>query len=96
MAYFCLTVLEADAGGRRKAAVKHSIHELVLGKLGELTSDRGDRSTARKMSKVPVRPLSGGEIAWIEETIKRIILRMGDQRPLAELPKIMMTDLPPL
>lgn len=96
MAYFCLTVLEVGEGGRRNAAVKYNIHELVLGKLGELTSERGDPSTARKMKAPAMQPLSGAETAWIQEAIKQMIWRLGDQRSTTELPTITMADLPSL
>lgn len=94
MAYFCLTVLRVFSGGQSKAAAAYKIHNSVLGKLGELSSARGDSTTARKMSKAPMRALSGGEIVWIEEAIKQIIRRMGDQRPVTALPLITMKDLP--
>lgn len=96
MAYFCLTVLTANGGGLPEAAAKYNIGERVLRKLGELTSVRGDPRTARKMTTPATPPLSGAEDAWIQETIKRIIWRVGDQRSLASLPPITMADLPPL
>jgi hypothetical protein len=96
MAYFCLTVLKANAVGLPEAAAKYNIGERVLRKLGELTSVRGDARTARKMPTPVTPPLSGAESVWIEEAIKQIIWRTGDQRPLAELPTITMTHLPPL
>src|SRR4029077_20727896 len=51
MAYFCLTVVLSAAGDRnrlRNAAKIFGIKEDVLRKLGDLTSNRGDRTTARK------------------------------------------------
>jgi hypothetical protein len=36
------------------------------------------------------------EAAWIQETIKQIIWRLGDQRSPANLPPITMADLPRL
>jgi hypothetical protein len=96
MAYFCLTVLEALARGRVKAAAMYKIDKSVLDTLGKLTSIRGDPSTARKMKTQAMRALSGAESVWIEAAIKQIIWRTGDQRPLAKLPTITMTDLPPL
>ena len=96
MAYFCLTVLEATAGGRVGAAATYKIDEPVLRKLGELTSVRGDPRTARKMLTPATPPLSGAEDAWIQETIKQIIWRLGDRRSLLNLPTITMVDLPRL
>jgi len=57
MAYFCLTVLEAKTGGRESAARAYRIEKAVLNRMGELTSLRGDRLTARKATGVqPVYP----------------------------------------
>ena len=96
MAYFCLTVLKANAGGLPEAAAKYNIGERVLRKLGELTSVRGDPRTARKMPTPATPPLSGAEDAWIQETIKQLIWRVGDQRSPANLPPVTMADLPRL
>jgi hypothetical protein len=96
MAYFCLTVLDAAAGGRHEAATAYNIEYDVLRKLGELTSLRGDSHTARKMPRPAMPPLSGDEDAWIQAVIKQIIWRLGDQRSPAILPPIAMADLPRL
>ena len=97
MAYFCLTVVEANARGRRVAAKKFGIEENVLNKLGELTSKRGDRLTARKVrGTTPMPPLTDNEISWVVSVIKALILRIGDSRDVATLPKIKMADLPNL
>ena len=51
MGYWSLSVLEASAGKSRAAAAKrYNISRKVLEKLGYLTSDVGDRQTARKAS----------------------------------------------
>ena len=98
MAYFCLTVLEIAAGGkrdkRRKAAAKYRIEPAVLKKLSELSSDRGDPRIARKMPTPATPPLSGTEEAWIQAAIKQLILRVGDQRNVLDLPTMTMADLP--
>lgn len=99
MAYFCLTVLEAQAGakarGRRKRAAKmYSIEKAVLDKLGELASERGDRLTARKATAV--RPLTGLETTWLEAAVKMLIWRLGDSHSPQSLPPIKMSDLPTL
>ena len=95
MGYFCFTVLVTFAGGRAKAAAKYKIEEAVLRKLGQLTSIRGDPRTARKMT-TRMQPLSSNEDAWIQETIKQIIWRLGDQRSPATLPTITMAAQPRL
>jgi hypothetical protein len=95
MAFFCLTVVEASAGGRLAAAKKYGIEKNVLGKLGELTSERGDRLTARKVRRnKPMRPLTGAETAWVLSVLEAIIIRIGDTRDITCLPKIKMSDLP--
>lgn len=96
MAYFCLTVVETAAGGRREAATTYNIDEPVLRKLGELTSVRGDPRMARKMPTPGTPPLSGAEDEWIHATIKQLIWRLGDQRSPVDLPTITMVDLPPI
>ena len=51
MAYFCLTVLQAGAGGRKAAARKYGIDISVLAKIGDLTANRGG-AQARKAGGV--------------------------------------------
>jgi len=97
MAYFCLTLLEAMAGNRGLAARTFRISAGVLGKLGQLTSERGDLSTARKYRAViSGSPLTGGEIHWLEEAVKAIIRRVGELATTEQLSTIELSDLPPL
>jgi hypothetical protein len=96
MAYFCLTVLEANAGGRVPAATANRIEEAVLKKLGELATRRGDRSNARKASAGPVQLLTASESAWVEAAVKALIWRLGDTRKATALPLLTMSDLPKL
>jgi hypothetical protein len=51
MAYFCLTIVQNKAGGRKSAAKLFLIQEKILFKLGDLTSNKGDAETARKAPK---------------------------------------------
>lgn len=106
MAYFCLTLFELLAGGlpphrhvksnrRRKASNMFSIEYDVLDQLGELTSAKGDRFTARKAQSTPI-PLSEKERVWIESAIKQLIRRIGEHSSGQTLPVIKMVDLPPL
>ena len=88
MAYFCLSFLER--GNRTQAAQHYSIQSDVLKKLGELTSTRGDKATARKLSST-TEPLSSSEATWIESAIKEIIKHLATLRP-GQILK--MTDLP--
>lgn len=98
MAYFCLTVVLSAAGGRnrlRNTAKIFGINEDVLRKLGDLTSNRGDRTTARK-AHASSQPLTGPERAWIEATIKQLVLRLCDPPKRCERKRLNMTDLPSL
>ena len=95
MGYFCLTFLESRfLGGdkRRQAANHYDIDFDVLDKLGDLTSTRGDHTTARKASPATT-PLSDGETAWINAAIKAIIKHLAT-RQLGQ--SLTMTDLPSL
>jgi hypothetical protein len=94
MAYFCLTVLEANAGGRSAAARKYRIDKAVLHKLGELTSRRGDLATARKATAGVAAPLTGPETAWLEVAVKTLIWRLGDTGDTTKLPSITLAELP--
>jgi hypothetical protein len=98
MAYFCSTVVESAASGRNrraKGAKAFGIAENVLDKLGELTSNRGDRTVARKAHS-NLQPLTGAERAWIEATIKQLILRLCDGPQRSQRKQLTMADLPPL
>jgi hypothetical protein len=97
MAYFCLTVIEAKAGSRKQAAKLYRISKEVLSKLGELTSDRGDAQTARKIKQSStLTPLSSAESSWINAAVKTIIRRVGEIDLDPKLPEITMNDLPTL
>jgi hypothetical protein len=101
MAYFCLTLAEARGGsgsGRRaKAASRLNISTTVLAKLGQLSTDKGENKTARKVQRVQM-PLNGRESVWIEAAIKMLILRLGeiDSHSSASLSQITMASLPTL
>ena len=99
MAYFCLTVLQARARSKRKAARQYRISEKVLVTLGRLSTEIGDEQTARKL--LPGRQTrlpTSAEVAWIEATITAIIRRVGehDYDPAAARPQLTMSDLPQL
>ena len=96
MAYFCLTVLEANAGNRESAAMMYRVDKAVLRKVGELTTRRGDRLSARKATAGHALPLTGEEGAWLEAALKTLIWRVGDTRDATALPLITLADLPVL
>jgi hypothetical protein len=81
MGYFCLSVIQADAGGRQKAATKFAIRVNVLNKLGELTSEAGDETEARKRDE--------------KEKGVGSLNRGKDSRPLF-VPRIQQGPVPPL
>ena len=102
MAYFCLTVLEASAGGRpherrTSAAELYHVDRTVLKTLGDLTSDVGDQMTARKTHFTYARAHSRAEIAWMEAVVQRLIRRAGEVAfdPGRAWPQITMADFPP-
>lgn len=99
MAFACLTLLEGNAGTRKRAARQYAICPEVLDKLGYLTSEVGDDRTARKLKrrKEP-RPHTPREIAWVEAAIKASIRRVGQWAfdPEASWPQLTMGDLPKL
>ena len=95
MAYFLLTLLESGAGGRRQAAGAFSIDAKVLNTVGHLSSEKGDLMTARKVPrKPPFRELTGPERTWLDEAIKRIIIRLGERASGAPMKRLAMADLP--
>lgn len=104
-AYFCLTVLEnmaegkkPDGEGKRKAASRYfQIDEEVLGEIGRLSSTKGGPSGARKGGGVS-HDLTNGERCFLEEAIEKMILRAAERvhDPDADLPKITFSDLSPL
>ncbi len=97
MAYFCLTMIEIEAGGRTVAANKYHVDLPVLSTLGKLTSIRGDQSTARKMTRQHTgAALAGKERNWIEAAVKALILRVGEYDPQNPMPLLTMQDLPAL
>ena len=108
MGYFCLTVLEVSAGSypgneklnkREKAAVKYKVEKNVLDVLGKLCSKKGDVNQARKAPENgyydPLKPM---ERKWIDEVIKKLILRTGEYayNPTTDLPLITISNFPSL
>jgi len=97
MAYFCLSLLQSSTKGRANAASIYKVDPQVLDKLGELTSERGDKSEARKLDRSStLTPLTGPEISWIQEALKTLIRRKSefDFDPNANLSLITLSSLP--
>jgi len=112
MAYFILTLFQkaaeeatsaekaasAKEGARKRAARHFRIDEKVLGKIGELSSKRGDERTARTAHEPgeKFQELTSVEKQWLEEAIPRVILRLGEHAPSISLALISLGDLPRL
>jgi hypothetical protein len=94
MAYFCLTLIEAIAGDRAQAAQMLNLSGNILSTLGRLSSEGGDRYTARKYCPSVSSPITGAEIRWLEEATKLIIRRLGELIHVAALPTATIADLP--
>ena len=102
MAYFCLTLIENKASrkgkkGKRKSAAKlFLIDEKILDTLGNLTTNRGDPKTARKVPEKgeSMIALSDKEGKWIEAAVKILIRRRGELSNIQTAKLITMNDLP--
>lgn len=79
MAYFCLSYIEGIAGGRRiDASNKYGVNRDDLNRLGELTSARGDKLSARKGVRNNFLPLTDEDTLWVEGFVKLLIRRIGE------------------
>jgi hypothetical protein len=99
MAYAILTLVEGVGGNRmdrrEKAGRRYGIESAVLNTIGDLCSVRGDSETARKFV-TGMSDLSSAEKQWLEQAIRRVVLRIGEYPGEAPLPEITMADLPTL
>lgn len=93
-AYYCLTVAERLAGGRKQASEKFGIEVKVLRQLGELVSTRGGPATARKATASLSAALTSSEVRWIDEVIRGLILRIGLRAAGVTFPTLTPEDLP--
>ncbi len=93
LVFFCLTVLENLAGGRKAAARKYQIAKGVLREIGYLCSEKGGPE-ARKAEGV-TKELTQEERRFLDQAIKKIIRRVAERTcsPTAELDKISLSDL---
>ena len=105
VANFCLTMLEymtekikRNKESNRKAASRYfQIDMKILCEIGRLSSTRGGPSGARKATGVAT-DLTQNERHFLKDAIKKMIRRAAEKahRPDADLPKISLTDLPPI
>jgi hypothetical protein len=95
MAYFILDLLQSIAVGRKNAATTFQIDIKILDKIGELSSTKGTAVTARKVKgNTSFQELTSPEMAWLEESVRRVILRIGERASGAPLTPIRLSDLP--
>jgi len=100
MASFCLTVLEASTGkrkSRRAAAAKvYKIDARVLGKIGDLSANKGG-AEARKADGVATE-FSSQERHFLEQAVRAVIRRTAENAHSSgkQLPVISLPDLPSL
>jgi hypothetical protein len=95
MAYFCFTLLKDRYGNVDAASKALSIERDVLKKLSELSTNRGDISTARKMT-ANLTAFTAEETQWLDTVVRALIRRVGEIAS-GHLPlQITMKDLPKL
>lgn len=95
MTYFSLTLVVSMAENLKQAARALNIDEAILRKLGELSSNRGDQLSARKIS-ARVQPLTALEEMWIEHAVRAMILQAGRSSNEPSNIRLCMADLPSL
>jgi hypothetical protein len=95
MAYFCFTVLKNSFGGRAGASKALAIDEDVLRKLSELSTNRGEAATARKMTR-HLAPITATEARWLDAAVRALTRRVGEIAAGPSPPQLTMKQLPPL
>lgn len=95
-ANYCLTEFERAAGGRDAAAKKFSIDKKVLGKLGNLTANKGGAEARKAVGSAT--DFTSAERQWLEEAMTLIIRRASEVAfdPNAKHRPITLADLPRL
>lgn len=103
MAYACLSFLEGTTGkkggARREVCAKYNLDDAVRKMLGDLTSQKGSPTEARKLDHEATRvPLTDAERRWVEDVIVALIRRKAeyDAAPSAPHALLTMNDFPPL
>ena len=92
MAYFCLTVLEQNAGGRPNAAAKFKIEKRVLEQIGNLSANKGGPE-ARKAGGTTAG-ISPQERRFLQRAVKTIIRRAAETEHsrAQNLPIVLLSD----
>jgi hypothetical protein len=93
---YCITALVMSGGRRSGAARRFGVAKTVLNKAGELAGKKGGIEARKAQGAAATFTIA--ERQWLEEAIKRLILRAGEVagNPSASFPQITMVDLPPL
>lgn len=93
MAYFVLTVLENNAGGRKNAAKIYRIDNKFLKEFGRLSSTKGTPANARKFQfGGNMVQLTDQEQHWLDAATRLIIRRLGEHASGADLDQITLDD----
>jgi hypothetical protein len=95
MAYFCYTLLTYRHRNVDDASKSLGVDKAVLKKLSELGTNRGDLTTARKMT-LALRPFTSGEAAWLDGAIRALIRRVGEIASGSSPLQLTMDQLPRL
>lgn len=77
MAYFCFTLLKNRYGSIDAASKVLAVDKAVLKKHSELSTNRGDVSTARKMTP-DLTSFTSAEAQWLDAAIRALIRRVGE------------------
>lgn len=96
MAYFILSMLEKPRGGRQSAATTLNIDPAILGKIGKLSSTRGDNLSARKHESALGEALEFHEILWLEKAVENLVIHIGTSPEGRAKKPLLMSDLPAL
>jgi hypothetical protein len=94
MAYFCFTLLKSN-GNIDVISKALAVDTAVLKKLSELSTNRGDVSTARKMTR-QLTPFTSAETQWLDAGIRALIRRVGEIASNHSPLRLTMKQLPQL
>ncbi|MBI5282608.1 MAG: hypothetical protein HY858_13065 [Candidatus Solibacter usitatus] len=95
MAYFCFTLLASRHGKVGAVSKALAVSQPVLRKISELSTTRGDASTARKMTP-DITPFATAETQWLDAALRAIIRRVGETAAGHKAPQLTFSNLPPL
>ena len=92
MAYFCLTKLEQMAGGRANAVEAFGVSKKVLGRIGDLSSNKGGASARKAIGSTA--PYTAEEERFLKSAIRMLIQRAAEVEhdPDPSRAKITMAD----